>query len=107
MKKILSLAMLAVLSAAASAQTTFQLSATNPSTADRTDQPVVISLADKGFVASALVTLGKDTIPCQLDDLNQDEVFDELCFLVDLKGKEQKTYQMARALYQVNDIHLH
>ena len=94
MKKILSLAMLAVLSAAVSAQTTFQLSATNPSTADRTDQPVVISLADKGFVASALVTLGKDTIPCQLDDLNQDEVFDELCFLVDLKGKEQKTYQI-------------
>ena len=94
MKKIQSLAMLAVLSAAVSAQTTFQLSATNPSTADRTDQPVVISLADKGFVASALVTLGKDTIPCQLDDLNQDEVFDELCFLVDLKGKEQKTYQI-------------
>lgn len=94
MKKILSLAILAISATAISAQTTLKMTVTNPSTTDRTDQPVVLSLADKGFVASALVTLGKDTIPCQLDDLDQDERFDELCFLVDLKGKEQKTYQI-------------
>ena len=94
MKKILSLAILAISATAISAQTTLKMTVTNPSTTDRTDQPVVLSLADKGFVASALVTLGKDTIPCQLDDLDQDERFDELCFLADLKGKEQKTYQI-------------
>ena len=94
MKKILSLAILAISATAISAQTTLKMTVTNPSTIDRTDQPVVLSLADKGFVASALVTLGKDTIPCQLDDLDQDERFDELCFLADLKGKEQKTYQI-------------
>ena len=94
MKKILSLAILAISATAISAQTTLKMTVTNPSTTDRTDQPVVLSLADKGFVASALVTLGKDTIPCQLDDLDQDECFDELCFLADLKGKEQKTYQI-------------
>lgn len=94
MKKILSLAILAISATAISAQTTLKMTVTNPSTIDRTDQPVVLSLADKGFVASALVTLGKDTIPCQLDDLDQDECFDELCFLADLKGKEQKTYQI-------------
>ena len=94
MKKILSLAILAISATAISAQTTLKMTVTNPSTTDRTDQPVVLSLADKGFVASALVTLGKDTIPCQLDDLDQDECFDELCFMADLKGKEQKTYQI-------------
>jgi hypothetical protein len=94
MKKILSLAILAISATAISAQTTLKMTVTNPSTIDRTDQPVVLSLADKGFVASALVTLGKDTIPCQLDDLDQDECFDELCFMADLKGKEQKTYQI-------------
>ena len=41
---------------------------------------------------SALVTCAGQEIPCQLDDLDQDEVFDELCFLADLDKKEQKRY---------------
>jgi hypothetical protein len=41
---------------------------------------------------SALVTCTGQEIPCQLDDLDQDEVFDELCFLADLDKKEQKRY---------------
>ena len=94
MKKILFLAIFAILSASAAAQASFKLTVTNPSTTDRTDQPVIISLAEHGTVASALVTLGNDTIPSQLDDLDLDDTFDELCFLVDLKGKEQKTYQI-------------
>ncbi|MBR3066265.1 MAG: DUF4861 domain-containing protein, partial [Prevotella sp.] len=31
-------------------------------------------------------------IPCQLDDLDQDEQFDELCFLVNMAPKEKQTY---------------
>ena len=41
---------------------------------------------------SALVTVNGQEVPCQLDDLNQDEIFDELCFLADLGKKEKKTY---------------
>ena len=33
-------------------------------------------------------------IPYQLDDLNNDHTFDELCFLVDLKGKETRDYEV-------------
>ena len=94
MKKILSLAIMAILTMAASAQTSLNVVVVNHSTTDRTDQPVVISLAGKGTVASALVKTGEETIPCQLDDLDQDDEFDELCFLVNLKAKEQKTYQV-------------
>ena len=76
------------------AQTTFTVNVKNPSSAARYDQPVVISLADHGSVSSALVTEDGKEVPCQLDDLNQDETMDELCFLADLKGKEQKTYRV-------------
>ena len=60
----------------------------------RTDQPVVISLSDYGQVRSALVTCNGQEIPCQLDDINLDEQFDELCFLSDLNAKEKKTYSV-------------
>ena len=76
----------------ASAQQTFTVSVKNPSKTDRTDQPVVISLEKYGEVRSALVMSGSQEIPCQLDDINLDEQYDELCFLSDLKGKEQKDY---------------
>ena len=53
---------------------------------------MVIGLAQYGQVQSALVKTGDEEIPCQLDDLNQDDSFDELCFLADLKAKEKKQY---------------
>jgi hypothetical protein len=40
------------------------------------------------------VTDNGQEIACQLDDIDLDETFDELCFLVDLKTKETKTYQV-------------
>lgn len=76
------------------AQTTFNVSVTNPLDVDRSDQPVVIPLADYGDVASALVTLDGQEIPCQLDDLNQDEQMDELCFLADVGRKQSQTYNV-------------
>ena len=86
----LTIALLA--SMAASAQQTFTVNVKNPSKTDRTDQPVIISLEKYGEVRSALVTVGGQEIPCQLDDLDLNEQYDELCFLADLKGKETKTY---------------
>ena len=79
-------------SASGIAQTTLTVSVKNPLSTSRTDQPVVLSLQDHAPVASALVTCGGVEIPCQLDDLDQDEQMDELCFLADLQPKETKTY---------------
>ena len=76
------------------AQQTFTVSVTNPLTTARTDQPVIISLTPFGDIRSALVTTCGQEIPCQLDDLNQDDTFDELCFLADLNGDETKLYEV-------------
>ncbi len=93
MKKFLSFALLAF-SFTAYAQHTFTVSVGNPSSSAKSDEPVVISLSPYGDIRSALVTLNGQEIPCQLDDLNQDETYDELCFLTNLSGKEQKQYQV-------------
>ena len=92
MRKFLSLVMMAAFAPIAMAQQTIQVTVENPTNAPRTDQPVVMSLAQYGQVQSALVKTGDEEIPCQLDDLNQDDSFDELCFLADLKAKEKKPY---------------
>ena len=84
--------MMAAFASIAMAQQTIQVTVENPTNAPRTDQPVVMSLAQYGQVQSALVKTGNEEIPCQLDDLNQDDSFDELCFLADLKAKEKKPY---------------
>ena len=84
--------MMAAFASIAMAQQTIQVTVENPTNAPRTDQPVVMSLAQYGQVQSALVKTGDEEIPCQLDDLNQDDSFDELCFLADLKAKEKKPY---------------
>ena len=98
MKRILSLAALALLSSAAIAQERITISVSNPSKSPRADEPVVIQLSGclspHQDIRSAVVTLNGQEIPCQLDDLNQDEVFDELCFLADLNGKETKQYEV-------------
>ena len=76
----------------ASAQQTFNVRVENPLNSQRADQPVVIGLSTYGTVRSALVTTEGREVPCQLDDLDQDELYDELCFLADLNAKEKKTY---------------
>ena len=94
MNKNIITALAALVTSAAFAQQNISISVTNPLAADRTDQPVVISLADYGEVRRAIVTCDGAEIPCQLDDLDQDEVYDELCFLADLKGKQRKNYSV-------------
>lgn len=91
MKKSLSIVLL-TLASAAIAQQTITVSVSNPSKSVRADEPVVIDLAPYGDIRSALVTVDNQEIPCQLDDLDQNETFDELCFLADLKGQEKKQY---------------
>ena len=86
--------LLMALTLGAQAQQTFTVSVTNPLATARTDQPVVISLTPFGDIRSVLVTTCGQEIPCQLDDLNQDDTFDELCFLADLNGDETKLYEV-------------
>ena len=76
------------------AQQMLTVSVSNPSAAARTDQAVVIPLESYGEVRRALVTCNGQEIAWQLDDLNQDEVYDELCFLADLKAKQQQKYEV-------------
>ena len=91
MKQIITLLALGM-AMAASAQQTITVTVENPSSTARQDQPVVISLAPFGEVRSALVACKGQEQPCQLDDLDLDERFDELCFLADLAPKEKKDY---------------
>ena len=94
MKRILSLAVFTLFVSVAFAQQSTSVIISNPSEMSKTDEPVVISLKEYGDIRSALVTSNGQEIPCQLDDLDQDDTFDELCFLVNLKGKETKTYKI-------------
>ena len=74
------------------ASRTITVSVTNPMDFARADEPIIISLTPYGTVCSALVTQNGQEIPCQLDDLDKNETFDELCFLADLDKKEKKEY---------------
>ena len=94
MKRLMFTLLLMALTLGVQAQQTFTVSVTNPLTTARTDQPVIISLTPFGDIRSVLVTTCGQEIPCQLDDLNQDDTFDELCFLADLNGDETKLYEV-------------
>ena len=92
MKRIQLLALMAIFAAGSLQSQTLSHQVTNTSGADRTDIPVVLP-CPKG-VTFALVTCDDDEIPCQLDDIDQDGSFDELCFLVDLPAKTTRTYTL-------------
>ena len=92
MKRTVTIVAILMMWLSSSAQQTLTVEVQNPLSTERTDQPVVLSLEKYGDIRSALVTSNGQEVPCQLDDLNQDDTFDELCFLSDLKGKEKKQY---------------
>lgn len=86
-------------SAVASAQTkTLQVTVANMWSGDKVDEPVVVKLPEMrkvGFeVKSAKVACGGKNVPCQLDDMNGDLRADEVFFLVDMKGRETKTFEV-------------
>ena len=74
------------------ASRTITVSVTNSMNIARADVPIIISLTSYGTVCSALVTHNGQEIPCQLDDLDKNDTFDELCFLANLDKKEKKEY---------------
>ena len=92
MRKLICFFLLTAFGLHASATRTVTVFVRNQLDNARTDQPVVISLAQYGEVRSALVTVDGQEIPCQLDDLNQDDIFDELCFLANLGESERKQF---------------
>ena len=90
--------LLSVLSTSATAQNTVVVTVSNPTNSPRADVPIIIKTTPYGDVRSALVTHNGQEIPCQLDDMNQDDSYDELCFLADLGKKETKEYAITFSL---------
>lgn len=76
------------------AQQTVNVKVTNNASFSRQSVPVVIALDKYGPVASALVKGDGTEIPCQLDDLDSDGQFDELCFLTDLERKQTRDFSI-------------
>lgn len=75
------------------AQKTLNVSVKNNAATDRNAVPVVIDLKAQSVpVKSAMVTLDGVETACQLDDLDGDGTYDELCFITSLKKKEEKTF---------------
>ncbi|MGN1264157.1 MAG: DUF4861 domain-containing protein [Prevotella sp.] len=94
-KKTISLALFAAFCTVTTAQQTFDVHVTNKSKTDRKAVPVVLCLQKYGEnVKSALVTLGGKEIPSQLDDLNGDGKYDELCFITDIDKKDKQTFSV-------------
>ena len=92
MKQAIALILLSIMTTTVSASRTITVSVSNPMNIARADVPIIIQLALYGEVRSALVTLNGQEMPCQLDDLNKDDTFDELCFLANLDKKEKQQY---------------
>ena len=77
------------------AQQTVNVKVTNNASFSRQSVPVLIALDKYGPVASALVKGDGTEIPCQLDDLDSDGQFDELCFLTDLERKQTRDFTIS------------
>ena len=93
MKKLLFTLLLATAGQTMMGQKTIEVNVTNPTKTDRQAQPVIVQLKDTGMdVKSALVRLNGTEIPSQLDDLNGDGQYDELCFLTDIAPKGRQTF---------------
>lgn len=91
MKKISILLLLLAIVLPTMAQQSFEVTVKNEGKTASANTPVTIPLNDQTIkVNSALVTENGKEIPCQLDDINGDGVFDELFFLLNLDKKEQK-----------------
>ena len=79
MRQIIMMFLLAAISSSVTAQNTVVVTVSNPTNSPRADVPIIINTSPYSEVRSALVTQNGQEIPCQLDDLNLDESFDELC----------------------------
>lgn len=87
-KTLLIAALICASTATMAADKTITVRLSNPSSTERKAVPVVIPV--ESDVTSALVTLNGKELPCQLDDLNDDGIYDELAFLTNLSKKEKQ-----------------
>src|SRR5574344_436520 len=78
------------------AQQNFNVTVKNNSDINKSDAPVVIKLSRCDInVKSAVVKLHGNEVPCQLDDLDGDGNFDELCFLSDIGKNSQQLFNIS------------
>ena len=75
----------------ASAQQKYTVSIKNNLKSALNDVPATLDLRKLKDVKSATVIVDGKEIPYQIDDLDGNGTNDELCFLVDLEGKQTKT----------------
>ena len=75
MKLAIAVLLLSTMATIASASRTITVTVSNPTNNERNDVPVVISLKAYGEVRSALISCNGKEIPCQLDDLDKDDIY--------------------------------
>lgn len=97
--QLLLTAFLACSSVLQAAEQTLSVKLANPLGEAREAVPVVVPLGVAGGITlndvrSAVVTIAGQEIPCQLDDMDDDGVFDELAFVVDMQKKQKVTAQV-------------
>lgn len=94
-KKIFAGLSMMILALPAFSQKTFDITVVNDLKNARKNAPVVLKLKDYADgVKSALVTHNNKEIPCQLDDIDQDGVMDELCFITDMNGNSSEKFRI-------------
>ena len=94
-KKLVQTLFFAAICSTVMAQKTFDVNVTNKSKTERKATPVVLQLKRYGTdIKSAIVTKDGAEVPCQLDDLDNDGVYDELCFMTDMAQKDRQTFKI-------------
>ena len=58
------------------------------------DYPVIVSLKDYPSVTRSIVYSDNTELPSQLDDLDGDGIYDELCFFANVKKKQKYSFQV-------------
>ena len=91
-KKILTGVITLLLSIPGFSQKDITITVTNNSKTSKLNEPIVLNLKDYNtdIVRSVTVKCEGKEIPCQLDDINQDGIMDELCFITDIEKKSFK-----------------
>lgn len=102
-KYFFSIAFVAACTITTQAQINLNVQVTNNSKIAKKVQPIVLSLKNyQGDIRSAIVTDNGEEIPCQLDDLDGDDIYDELCFITDIDKRAQKTFNVS--LYKTGSL---
>lgn len=74
------------------AQESFTIEVKNATSHEQQNRPVVIDLNEDDDIRRVVVTSDGKEIASQIDDLNRNGFYDQMCFLTDLKKKETRTF---------------